>query len=94
MHVCSVQEIGRQTKTSMIPYYGLTAFAALLGISAASAAQNYTNLCSCTDLLWQPQPSTAWEVINWHSKLVAELNAARAGGVRTPTKGPKPKAHI
>ncbi len=55
--------------------------AALLCMAAAVTAQNFTNLCSCTDLLWQPQPSTAWEVINWHSKLVAELNAARATGV-------------
>ena len=66
-------------------FYGLTVLTALLHISVAAAAQNYTNLCSCTDLLWQPQPSTAWEVVNWHSKLVAELNAARATGVRTPT---------
>lgn len=49
----------------------------LCGAAAASAQNNETNLCSCTDLLWKPQPSSAWEVVNWHSKLVAELNAAR-----------------
>ena len=62
--------------------YGLKVCVAVLCMAAAvSAVQNYTNLCSCTDLLWVPQPSSAWEVINWHSKLVAELNAARATGV-------------
>lgn len=49
----------------------------LCGAAAASAQNNDSNLCSCTDLLWKPQPSSAWEVVNWHSKLVAELNAAR-----------------
>ncbi len=49
----------------------------LYGAAAASAQNNNTNLCSCTDLLWKPQPSSAWEVVNWHNKLVAELSAAR-----------------
>ena len=58
--------------------------AALTLLSAcipASAQQDDSNLCSCIDLLWKPEPSHAWEVVNWHSKLVAELNAAESKGV-------------
>ena len=61
----------------------------LCGAAAASAQNNETNLCSCTDLLWKPQPSSAWEVVNWHSKLVAELNAARPKvATHTPQSSP------
>ena len=61
----------------------VAALALLSAYVLASAQQDDSNLCSCTDLLWKPEPSHAWEVVNWHSKLVAELNAAEAKGVRT-----------
>ena len=61
----------------------VVALALLSAYRLASAQQEDSNLCSCTDLLWKPEPSHAWEVVNWHSKLVAELNAAEAKGVCT-----------
>ena len=61
----------------------VAALALLSAYRLASAQQEDSNLCSCTDLLWKPEPSHAWEVVNWHSKLVAELNAAEAKGVST-----------
>ena len=83
VHHVLCRDLVIKLRPARMTHYGLTVCAALLYMAAAaSAAQNYTNLCSCTDLLWQPQPSSAWEVINWHSKLVEELNAARATGVR------------
>ena len=61
----------------------VAALALLLAYVMASAQQHDSNLCSCTDLLWKPEPSHAWEVVNWHSKLVAELNVAESKGVCT-----------
>ena len=76
------RDLAIRPRSATMDRYGVKVCVALLYMAAAvSAAQNYTNLCSCTDLLWVPQPSSAWEVINWHSKLVEELNAARATGV-------------
>ena len=66
----------------------------LVGMAAVAAATNSTSdpfaspdqtqLCACPDLLWTPQPSgsAAPEVINWHNKLVQEVTAAEAHGVR------------
>lgn len=57
------------------------AVTALLCAASVASEQNFTNLCTCTDLLWKAEPSHAWEVVNWHSKLVAELNTAQSKGV-------------
>lgn len=64
----------------------------VLGMAATAAAANSTadpfassdqiRLCGCSDLLWTPQPSAAAEVINWHNKLVQEVTAREADGVR------------
>ncbi len=55
---------------------------AALHLPAIRGAQQPSQLCSCSDLLWRPAPPHIPEVVNWHSKLLNELAEAEAQGVR------------
>ncbi|EIE19760.1 SGNH hydrolase [Coccomyxa subellipsoidea C-169] len=53
---------------------------AALHLPAIRGAQQPSQLCSCSDLLWRPAPPHIPEVVNWHSKLLNELAEAEAQG--------------
>ena len=60
---------------------------------AAAAAADNTTLCSCSDLLWQPAPPAAEEVVNWHDRLVVEVTNAEAHGVGSHARNPMPSSY-
>ena len=60
----------------------LLALGAALSLPAVRAATQPSQLCSCSDLLWRPEPTHIPEVMNVHSKYLTELSEAEAHGVR------------
>lgn len=58
----------------------LLVLSAAVSLPAFRAAAQPSQLCSCSDLLWRPEAPRFAEVVNVHSKYVAELSEAEAHG--------------
>lgn len=63
----------------------LLVLSAAVSLPAVRAAAQPSQLCTCSDLLWRPEPPHIPEVVNVHSKYLAELSDAEAHGVRSMT---------
>ena len=63
----------------------LLVLSAGVSLPAVRAAAQPSQLCTCSDLLWRPEAPHVPEVVNVHSKYLAELSEAEAHGVRSPS---------